>query len=423
MMDPKSPAFSKGLVDPAADAAAMLLRLGFAIFALVIPSATLMSRWVIVVLVPIGAVLLILAAILKGDPSRVLGQLGASLGNVPGLTAVLLALWAIASLLWAPNPATGAERLFKALGVVLLGTLAVQALPRKMRASNLHLLTIGVALGALLILAASLGEHFGITALRFPSATPGRAAILLSCLGWVGAAWLLIKDRRSLAVVLMALVFLAALFGPSGDAVLPIGIGFLVFAIAWVAPERAGTLLGALTGGVVLFAPLIVFLSGALSDLPPLKPGNILEKLALWRDLMLTDPVALLTGRGFEAAVLAREAGRIPSDAPVTLISDIWFDLGLIGALGLAIVAFGVFRAVGRFGLEVAPLALAGLASAFVYALVERGATQTWWLNGMVVFALVLMSVERGRYRTVRPRASVKKEAPDESTAGAAGSS
>ena len=70
---------------------------------------------------------------------------------------------------------------------------------------------------------------------------------------------------------------------------------------------------------------------------------------------------------------------------------------------------FYAFRAVGRFGLEVAPLALAGLASAFTYALIERGATQTWWMNGMTVFAIVLLSVERGRYRTVRPRASMKR--------------
>lgn len=412
MMEQSNLAEQKGLTDPADDAAAMLLRLGFAIFALVIPSATLMSRWVIVVLVPIGAILLILAAILKGDPARVVSGVVASIWNIPGLTAVLLAIWAMASLLWAPNPATGSEKLFKALGVLLLGVLAVQSLPRKMRASNLHLVTIGVALGALLILGASLGEQFGIPALRVSGATPGRAAILLSCLGWAGAAWLLIKNRRGLAAILMVLVFFAALVGPSGDAVLPIGIGFLVFAFAWMAPERAGIVLAALAGGVILFAPAISFLSGMVSGGVAPGAGDLFGKLGLWRQVMLADPLAFLTGRGFEAAVLAREAGRLPADAPVTLISDIWFDLGLLGALGLAIVVFGTFRAVGRFGLEVAPLALAGLASAFVYALIERGATQTWWLNGMVVFALVLMSVERGRYRTVRPRASVKKDGP-----------
>ena len=66
-----------------------------------------------------------------------------------------------------------------------------------------------------------------------------------------------------------------------------------------------------------------------------------------------------------------------------------------------------VFAGAGKLGLELGPSALAALSAAFVFALLERGAAQTWWLNGMVVFAIMLMSVERGRYRTVRPRAQV----------------
>jgi hypothetical protein len=42
------------------------------------------------------------------------------------------------------------------------------------------------------------------------------------------------------------------------------------------------------------------------------------------------------------------------------------------------------------------------------FAILDRAATQTWWFNGLAVFAIVLMSVERGRYRTVRPRAMLK---------------
>ena len=400
---------SKATLDPAADAAAMLLRLGFAIFAIVTPSATLMSRWVIVVLVPIGAVLIILSTILRGDPFKVIKSLMSSLMTIPGLTAVFLALWAIFSLAWAPNAGVAAPKIFKTLGVIALGLLAIKALPPKMRASNLHLVTIGVALGALLILASAVLDAVGSSLMRFPSATPGRAAVILTCLGWAAAAWMLIKNRRGIAAGLIALVFCVALFGQTGEAVLPVGVGLLVFALAWAVPERAGTLFAWCAAALVVLAPALAWLAKTLAATFALAPAGAVAALGLWWDIAIMDPVQLMTGRGFDGTLTAREAGLIPLEAPSTLISDVWFDLGLLGALGLGILVFHAFRAAGRFGLEVAPLALAGLASAFTFALLERGATQTWWMNGMTVFAIVLLSVERGRYRTVRPRASMKR--------------
>lgn len=408
-MDLGDHSISKATLDPAADAAAMLLRLGFAIFAIVTPSATLMSRWVIVVLVPIAAILIILSAILRGDPLRVLKSLWASTLTLPGLTALFLVIWALFSLAWTPNSAIAAPKIFKTLGVILLGLLALQALPRKMRASNLHLITIGVGLGGVLILGAVAADLAGLPFLRIPSATPGRAAVLLTCLSWAAAAWMLIKNRRAIAAGLIVLVFCVALFGPTAEAILPVGVGLLVFALAWAVPERAGRFLAGVTAILVLFAPLFALLARIATQVMSLSANGILASIGLWWEVASADPIRLMTGRGFDAAQAARESGAVPVEANATLISDIWYDLGLLGAIGLSILLFHAFRAVGRFGLEVAPLALAGLASAFTYALIERGATQTWWMNGMTVFAIVLLSVERGRYRTVRPRASMKR--------------
>lgn len=412
-MDHGDHSISKATLDPAADAAAMLLRLGFAIFALVIPSAILLSRWVIVVLVPIGAVLIILSTILRGDPFQVVKSLVASLFTIPGMTGLFLAIWAILSLAWAPNPSVAALKLSKTIGVIMLGLLAVQALPRRMRASNLHLITIGVGLGAVLILTTVGLEALGSASLRFPSVTPGRATILLTCLSWAAAAWMLIKNRRIIAAGLIALVFCVALFGQTGEAVVPVGVGLLVFALAWAVPERAGRLLAGIVATLVIFAPMLAWLSKMVARGFSLGQDSAVTALGLWWDVAMTAPLRLMTGRGLDGASSAREAGTIPVNAPSTLISDIWVDLGLLGALGFGILAFHVFRAAGRFGLEVAPLALAGLASAFTFALIDRGATQTWWMNGMTVFAIVLLSVERGRYRTVRPRASMKSRATD----------
>ncbi|MCA3625057.1 MAG: hypothetical protein IOC52_12895 [Methylobacterium sp.] len=386
------------LTNPAADAAAMLLRLGFAIFALVIPSATLMSRWVIVVLVPIGAVLIILSSLLRADSARLSDRALSRLASGPGLACLLLVSWALVSLLWTPVRGEAVEKLFKLLGVVSLGFFAVIALPQRMRATNLHLITIGVALGATLILVGSVSALLGQPVLRFPLATPERVVILLTVLGWIGAAWLLIKNRRSMAFALMVLVIAAIALGPNRAAFGSLAASLLVLALAWNRPEAAGRIVGLAVGAVILLLPLASAFGSVLG-----LPG-----LERWWQLILNEPLRFLTGRGFDAGNAARVIGAIGPELPVSLISELWFDLGVLGALFFAIAVAWAFIAAGKLGYELAPATLAALSAAMTVALFDRNATQTWWFNGLAVFAIVLMSVERGRYRTVRPRAEIK---------------
>ncbi|MCA3634609.1 MAG: hypothetical protein INF18_02695 [Methylobacterium sp.] len=385
------------LTDPAADAAAMLLRLGFAIFALVIPSATLMSRWVIVVLVPIGAVLIILSSLLRADSARLSVRALSHLASGPGLACLLLVSWALVSLLWTPVRWEAAEKLFKLLGVVLLGFFAVIALPQRMRATNLHLITIGVALGATLILVGSVSALLGQPVLRFPPATPERIVILLSVLGWIGAAWLLIKNRRSMAFALMVLVIAAIALGPNRAAFGPLAASLLVLALAWNRPKAAGRMVGLVVAAGILLLP---FASAFGSQLG-------MAGLERWWQMILDEPLHFLTGRGFDAGNAARVIGVIGPELPVSLISDLWFDLGVLGALFFAIPIAWAFIAAGKLGYELAPATLAALSAAMTVALFDRNATQTWWFHGLAVFAIVLMSVERGRYRTLRPRAEI----------------
>lgn len=393
-------------VDPAAGASAMLLRLGFAIFALVMPSATLMSRWVIVVLVPIGAVLLILSALMKDDPARIWRGAARAVEGFAGISAILLALWALLSLVWTPAPNEASEKLFKTIGIVALGLLAVVSLPRRMRATNLHFITIGVGIGALLILAAAISGMVGSRFLNVPAATPGRVAVLLSVMVWLGAGWMLIKDRPAFAAGLVVLVSLAVALSPAKDALVPLILAVIVVGWAWNRPERVGRLLGALAAFFILAAPLV-------SGIATMLPADWVGGLAAWWEIMRAEPLRFLTGHGFDAASLARTSGLIPLHARVSLVSDVWFDLGFLGAVLTAIIAWSAFKAAGELGLELAPVALGALVAALAFALLERGATQTWWLNGMTVATIVLVSLDRGRYRTVRPRAGLGRRAGD----------
>jgi hypothetical protein len=393
---------SRTSLDPAADAAAMLLRLGFAIFALVVPSTSLLSRWVIVVLVPIGAVLIALSSMLRTDPLRAARAALARLVTLPGLLSLLLALWAMFSLAWSPAPGAAAGKLSKMIGILLVTQLAIEALPQRMRASNLHLVTIGVGMAAVMILLALVGDITGFWYLKVAALVPGRSALLLTCLGWSAGAWLLIKNRRPFAAMLGAMIFLIALLDPSREALAPAGVGLLVFALAWAMPERAGRFIAGLAGALVLLAPVLAGVFRMMGT----------GRISGWWDVARLDVLRTLTGRGFDAAAQARDKGLLDDRLPFSFVTDLWFDLGLLGAVGFAVLAFLAFRTAGRLGLEVAPLALAGLSGAFTYAFIERGATQTWWLNAMAVFAIVLASVERGRYRTVRPRAAISGASP-----------
>lgn len=395
------------MIDPAAKAAGVLLRLGFAIFAVVIPSAALMSRWVIVVLVPIGAVLIILAALLRSDPARLSERSFTLLASVPGLASLMLAIWAAASLAWTPFPVEAMEKFAKTLGVLILGFFAVISLPPRMRATNLYLITIGVVLGATLILVGSLSTLAERPLLRFPAATPERVSVLLTVLGWLGAAWMIIKNRNRLAVALIALVIVAIVFGPTRVTFLPLVASLVALAIAWNNPEQAGRLIGFGFAGLILSLPLLAGLAAFVG----------VEGMDRWWAVIRDDPQRIVAGRGFDAGSAARIAGRFTPDQPASLVSDLWFELGLLGASLFALLIATAFKLSGRLGYELAPAAIAALSAAVTFSILDRATTQTWWLNGLAVFAIVLMSVERGRYRTVRPRAMLKSRPVDQKPA------
>ena len=341
--------------------------------------------------------LIILSSLLRADSARLSDRALSHLASGPGLACLLLVSWALVSLLWTPVRWEAAEKLFKLLGVVLLGFFAVIALPQRMRATNLHLITIGVALGATLILVGSVSALLGQPVLSFPPATPERIVILLSVLGWIGAAWLLIKNRRSMAFALMVLVITAIALGPNRAAFGPLAASLLVLALAWNRPEAAGRIVGLAVAAAILLLP---FASAFGSQLG-------MAGLERWWQMILDEPLHFLTGRGFDAGNAARVIGVIGPELPVSLISDLWFDLGVLGALFFAIPVAWAFIAAGKLGYELAPATLAALSAAMTVALFDRNATQTWWFHGLAVFAIVLMSVERGRYRTLRPRAEI----------------
>jgi hypothetical protein len=52
--------------------------------------------------------------------------------------------------------------------------------------------------------------------------------------------------------------------------------------------------------------------------------------------------------------------------------------------------------------------ALMTLTVAFVLAVTGQGAAQAWWLVGLALAAITAVAVDRGQYRTTRPRTTTR---------------
>ena len=96
-------------LDPATDAALLLRRIGFATLALALPLASLVSRRAAVVLVPIGVILLAIAALIEA-PRWFAGNIRASIFSRAGLTLWALVGWAVLSLVWSPYTGSATEK-------------------------------------------------------------------------------------------------------------------------------------------------------------------------------------------------------------------------------------------------------------------------------------------------------------------------
>ena len=341
--------------DAAEDASRLLQRLGFVVLALGAPCAEALSSRAIFLFFPIGTALLLVAAMLnpvKGVGSR----LSAALGSPIGLLSLALIAWAALSLAWTPFPVEAIEHLLKLAGTALAVIVALCSSRDHMRATDLYLFPIGVALAMLAILAMALADNAGVGSYADRMERSGVALVIML---WPAMAGLAARGRNGLARLLMILAaaFLFAMGGPVTAAALFVGVLVLSFAISDV--KRTVTDLSILAAAIVVLSPLAPavaptmarwFYHAKLSSLSgPMAP------LAGAAEILLHEPFRLFTGHGLDTAVRGVEAGLLPAPIPRDALFEIWYELGIIGALlGAALVWLG-FRSVGATGSKVAP--------------------------------------------------------------------
>ena len=393
--------------NPSADAAAVLRRLGFATLFFAVPLAALFTRRALVVMAPLAVILLVLASVLDGSARHAREKMLALATSTGGIAGLVLLFWAGLSLVWTPFLPEASERLFNIAGMILMGLGGYLAVPERMRAANLYLLPVGVGLAAVISIPLALqgGSRFDPEGLSLE-----RGMLMLALLIWPALAWLHSRGRNLEAVALALAVAVAALLTQEGLPLYGLAAGAIVFVLTAASPRLGPRLTGLVMAGFLLFAPLLPFL------LKPLAAGlfgaraSVTASLEVWRQIVLNEPLRLLTGHGLETALRGRYFGLIPRNAPSTLLFEIWYELGLVGAVAGSLLLYRTVVGIRSHRATVAPGIMAAFACAYALGCLGIGTAQVWWFTALVVLVLIFVAIERGQFRTTRPKAVLRKK-------------
>lgn len=391
-------------VDPAAEAAALLRRLGFATLVLLVPATALVARRAVVVLVPSAILLIVLAGLLDGGRLPLGRTFGRLLRSRGGLAGALVLAWAALSLLWTPFVGPAAERLFNIIVTLALVLAGYVALPDRMRSANLYLVPVGTLAAALAGVFLGLNSS-GRGGFDEDGQSLERGLVVLSLFLWPSVAWLRSRGRSLEALGLAAAGALAIALGPTLVPTIALMIGALAY-MATEAHRRFGVAATALLIAALLaLAPLLPFVT-ALWGGGATHP--YWASLAVWREVILADPVRLVTGHGFESALRARLVGLLPPNAPSTLLFEVWYELGVVGALALAVALARAVRESARDHPPLVPGLTAAFATGFALTCLGAGTTQGWWFTALSALVLVFVATERGQFRSARPKARLQ---------------
>lgn len=414
--------------DPPAEAAAkVLIRLGLAALFIALPCMGIFWRGAVYVLLPIGAALILLGAMLDA-PKHSGRRLRGALVSPAGAAALFLTFWACLSLLWTPFPEEAGGRLLKSASTTALAVLVAVFLPQKSKTLDLYLLPAGLAVASAATLALALfGSSWFLSGFAFDETLFERAMITAIVLVWPALGILSFREHWISAAILAILVAAVALAGFAQIALLAMGAGAFTFAMAMSSPARTARLLAWLSGLLIMFAPALPFLYRLVLWLTGLAAGAGAAPMLIWSDLIASQWPRLITGHGFDFVHQGLSFGYLPEHTPRSLLFVIWYDLGLAGAAGFMILAVQAFRSAGALPAKAAPAVLAGLVAILTIAFLGIATSQIWWVTlldcAAIAFALLLKGIDKAQRLDAQMIRSIEPEARDVEQGGGAASS
>ena len=395
--------------DAAADAVGFLRRLGFAVMVVLLPVAAVIMRHAVVVIAPVGAILFSMARLIESEGREPLRRMWRLIWTPTAGLLLFLLFWAGLSLLWTPFFDDASERLLKATGVGLFAFVALASMPPRMRASNLYLSPLGAGLGALCAIAWVMTVPNAKTAIDGEGPVLVRTALSVTWLAWPGLAWLLMRSERAFAIALAVVVVSAALMTEPRAALLALLAGTVAFAACVIAPRLTNLAMQWVLALAILAAPLLPFLVTPLARALLGADATVLPPWEIWRDNVLNEPIRLFTGHGLDTALRSQLAGLLATGAPQSILFEVWYELGLLGALPLALLVFLAVRNAARQGEAIAPCLFGAIVNLFAFACVGLVGSQTWWLTLIADLSIAFTAVIHGRFGTRRPKAFVSR--------------
>lgn len=351
-----------------------------------------------------GLALALLAA--SGDWRQAPTRLRMSGDRLWGQSLALLLLVAALSLGWSVRPGPAAVNLAVVILFCALGALAWASRPT-LRPADLGLaIGIGMVPAAVLILyemhtAMQLHVAFGGTSV--PSKM-NQAAVLMAL--WIWPALRLLQDRsgRGVAIALLLIAGAGILGSHSETARLAFRVSLLAFALNWLGWRSLPLLLGV---ALALFMLVQPWLMAALHSFMPqavletFKSGHAAERLVIWTSFSHAVGLWPFAGVGFDGSGLIGFGPRlmlfpealwtgIRDSHPHNMFLQVWVELGLLGALPLALFLYRGGVVVSRMPWRrLRPYGTAVLVALPIVALVGYGAWQAWWIASFSVLPVL----------------------------------
>jgi hypothetical protein len=315
--------------------------------------------------------------------------------------------WSTLSVLWAPFPVAAGQHLFKLAGMIVAVLLAVSTTRDHARATELYLFPIGLVLvmAAILIAWFAAQQGFAVDQARISEGGLALAVLLFPTMGALAA-----RGRNGYARLMLILAFAFASAMGASATIMALFAGFAALSFALSDLNRTVRDLSWLAAALIVLAPLaaalaptfsVWLLHAKLAALPPPYPSLRVANLVFQHD-----KAHLLTGHGFETVARGLRAGILPPETPQTLVFQIWYELGIVGALIAAVGAWLGFRAIGAAPPRLAPYLAAALACNLTLAFVSVDLSDMVWTTLLAISVIAVDVAARSQYRTTRPSAA-----------------
>ncbi|MGH6795712.1 MAG: hypothetical protein ACREDH_11085, partial [Methylocella sp.] len=328
---------------PAEAAAKLLMRLGLAALFVGLPCAGIFWRGAIYVVLPVGAILILLGALLDAPPHAG-RRLRDAIVSPTGGAALVVALWAGVSVIWTPFPADAGERFLQFACATSLAVLAAVYLPQKTKSLDSYLLPVGIAAASAATLAlAYFDSPWFFGDFEFDETLYERATITSIVLVWPALGFLSLREHWIAAAILAVLVAGVALAGFAQIALLAMGAGAFTFAMAMSRPAQTARVFAWLVAPLIIFSPLLPLLYRLVLWITGVDPGAGSAPMLIWSELIASHWPRLITGHGLDFVHRGLGFGYLPEGTPRSLLLVLRLDFGLVGAAGCAVLVRQAF--------------------------------------------------------------------------------